>query len=95
MKKTEAVAYVEGLGFTGVKFTKLVSYPGGHVCQLEYTAFDAKRVRETLGRAAKHKQNLFAFRLNRAQGIRVNTKIKRLWLCDGKAIVKQLMESVA
>lgn len=96
MKRSATIAYVESLGFSGVSFTRLTNYSDnrGQVCQLEFKAFDPKAVRVSLGRAVKHEENLFAFRLSRTQGVRVNTRINRVWLANGRQVVRKLMESI-
>lgn len=92
--RTAAKQFAESLGFTGVQFTELRKYKSGSIVQLEFSEFDPEKVRKTLGRAAKFSDNLFAFKINKTRAVRVNTKINRMWLADGRVMVRKVLESI-
>lgn len=86
------VRFTHQLGFNGVEFQSMLSR---NACLLTYKDFDPVITKEQLGRSAKHEQNLFVFLLGKDKAIRVNTQKKRIWLGNGKPLVKKFLESIA
>jgi hypothetical protein len=91
MSAKKFVRYVSSLGFTGVEFVEMLSTDAA---LLTYSDLDAKTIRGSLGRSARHEENLFVFTPSRDRAIRVNTKKKRIWLGNGKPMTKKFLESV-
>lgn len=92
--KKDYTEFLESLGFHGCTFTKFLGKK--QACQLEYESCDYKKIRKNIGKAKQHdaERSVFLFIPHKGQAIRVNTRIQRVWLGNGRAMVRKFKESV-
>lgn len=84
------IRYIEAQGFAGTKEIQRRA----NVAEFSYKSFNPKITNKTLGRSTKHAENLFVFKLSASRAIRVNTKRRKVWLGNGKDMVKKFLNSI-